>query len=270
MRRLLTPTSAVLLILVITAAWWALALWPLPAEAPAWIEQARLMCFGASRDTLPSAAGWLLLAGEPLAMLSLLAIVWPTARRPALAAGAVAVMAGSAAVALRVTAAQGLPFDPNAAAPALRLEHHAAPFALVDQRGDTVTLEQFRGRPLIVAFAYAHCATVCPVIVAEAKAAHQALPGSTLVIITLDPWRDTPSRLPAIAASWQLGEHQHVLSGPAGVVEAVIRAWRYPVARDTTTGEVTHATYAHVVAGDGGLWQVTGRADAIIALVRSL
>ena len=39
------------------------------------------------------------------------------------------------------------------------------PIGLVDQRGDTVTLELFRGRPVIVAFAYAHCATECPLIV---------------------------------------------------------------------------------------------------------
>jgi protein SCO1/2 len=206
----------------------------------------------------------MLLIGEPLAMLALLGFVWPRARRIALGAAASAIVAGSAAATLKVRAAQGTPFDPGAAPAAVPLDRAPPPFALLDQLGDTVRLERFRGQTLIVAFAYAHCTTVCPIVVQEAKTAHRALPGTSLVIITLDPWRDTPSRLRSMADAWQLEAGEHVLSGPVDVVNGVIRAWQYPAVRDTTTGEVTHATYVHVVAPDGRLWQVQGRADAIM------
>lgn len=269
MRRLLSPASAVLLILVITAAWWALALWPLPDQTPAWIEQARLMCFGASRDTLPTPAGWMLLAGEPLAMLGLLGFIWPRARRLTAGALAIALMAGSAAVVLRVRAAQGTPFDPAADAPAPQwLLRNAPPLALVDQEGRFMRLEDFRGRAVLVVFAYAHCATVCPVVVHEALEAHRAVAGSALLIVTLDPWRDTPTRLPAIAAQWQLPADARVLSGPVDEVQRTIAEWEYPASRDSLTGEVTHATFVYVVDHQGRLaWQAPGRAAAIIPLL---
>ena len=64
-------------ILVVTAAWWALALWPMHASTPRWMLEAREMCFGVRRNELPDAGGWVLLAGQPLGMLIVLVAVWP-------------------------------------------------------------------------------------------------------------------------------------------------------------------------------------------------
>jgi hypothetical protein len=49
-------------ILVITASWWAMALWPVAASAPEWFLRTREVCFGATATGLPNAGGWLLLA----------------------------------------------------------------------------------------------------------------------------------------------------------------------------------------------------------------
>ena len=52
------------------------------------------------------------------------------------------------------------------------------------------------GRPVVVTFAYAHCTTICPVIVSEVLGARDklALHKPVVLIVTLDPWRDTPAR----------------------------------------------------------------------------
>ena len=42
---------------VITAAWWALALWPFDAGAPTWLVRTRFACFGAADNGLPHAGG---------------------------------------------------------------------------------------------------------------------------------------------------------------------------------------------------------------------
>jgi len=278
------PLLALALILAITVAWWALALWPLPADAPAWLEQARLVCFGSTRETLPSAQGWLLLIGEPLAMLGLLLAVWPDTMRRAIGAlwrpriGKLAVatmalalltLAGTAAVRARSSA--GEPFDPTGGAAAERLDRPAPPLDLIDQHGRSTSLESFRGRPVLVAFAYAHCVTVCPLIVHDALLAHRDVPEAELLVVTLDPWRDTPARLPSIAQAWGFGPGVHLLSGDTALVQRTLDAWEVPRWRDMATGEVTHATFVYLVDRAGRLaWRSPSRADSVTALLRAL
>ena len=71
--------------------------------------------------------------------------------------------------------------------------------------------------------------------------------------MTLDPWRDTPARLPHVARRWGLGADEHLLGGSVMDVEAVLDAWRVPRARNTRTGEVVHAPVVYVVDRSGRL-----------------
>jgi protein SCO1/2 len=285
-RRELAALGALAAILGITAAWWALALWPLPDSSPDWLQRTRLVCFGSTRDTLPTPAGWSLLIGEPLAMLAALAIIaGPALRdglralartlpgRTVLSAGTLAVLAGLAAAGVRLaSASMAEPFDITAAE-AARLDRPAPPLALTDQHGDQVSLDRFRGRPVVVAFAYAHCTTVCPVVVHEMTDVQRRLgtAAPALVVLTLDPWRDTPARLPSLARTWALGDGAHVLSGSADEVNRALDAWEVPRTRDTLTGEVTHPAFVYIVGPDGRLVrQVPGYADAVVTALRGL
>ena len=60
---------------LVSVAWWALALWPASAATPEWLLRTREVCFGASRDTLPNAGGWILLIGEPITANLLIGLV---------------------------------------------------------------------------------------------------------------------------------------------------------------------------------------------------
>ena len=57
-------------ILVVTVAWWALALWPSEGVPPAWLLRARQVCFNADGSGLPQASGWMLLIGQPIGMVA--------------------------------------------------------------------------------------------------------------------------------------------------------------------------------------------------------
>jgi protein SCO1/2 len=287
-RRELAAVGTLAAILAISAAWWALALWPLPASSPDWLQRTRLICFGSTRDTLPTPAGWSLLIGEPLAMIATLAIIWgPALRdglralartfpgRAVLSAGTLAVLTGLAAAGVRVASATGTErLDLTAAGmEASRLDRPAPPLALTDQHGDTVTLARFHGRPVVVAFAYAHCTTVCPVVVREMLDARTRFGAAAppLLIVTLDPWRDTPARLSHIADTWHLEPGTHVLSGSVDDVNRALDAWEVPRSRDTSTGEVTHPVFVYIVGPDGRLArQVPGYADAVVNALRQL
>jgi protein SCO1 len=279
-------------ILVITLAWWALALWPLPTQAPPALLRARVICFGTSDNGLPSGTGWMMLIGEPIMITLLLlsvtggstireglqAIAHNTLGRWALRAitvtGIVALVAAGARVAYALGAGAPAVARPSAdAAAAPRLDRPAPALGLVDQRGASVTLAALRGRPAIVTFAFAHCETVCPLVVLDVLRARERLVDRQphIIVITLDPWRDTPSRLSAIARQWGLPDDAYVLSGPVPEVEAALDRWGVARARETRTGEITHSPVVYVLDREGKIaFSVTGDADAIAQLVRRL
>lgn len=277
-------------ILATTAAWWALALVPLDPAAPEWLARTREICFGAGRDGLPHAGGWLLLIGEPAGMLAALMIGWRDelreglsalahgwAGRIAMAVTALALLAGVAAAADRVSAVQGSAFDPNggtdpaAIVEAGRMDRVAPALNLVDQHGAVVRTEEYRGRTLLVTFAYAHCATVCPVIVRDLLALRRQLgeQAPPLLIVTLDPWRDPPARLPAIAEEWQLDEGSRVLSGTVDEVESALSLWQVPRTRNPSTGELIHPAIAYVVSPAGRITHlVDGSLEATLLALK--
>jgi len=136
-----------------------------------------------------------------------------------------------------------------------RTDRPAPDFQLVDQTGATLTLESLRGRPVLLTFAFAHCQTICPVIVRTVSWAAERLDdlGPAVVVVTLDPWRDTPSSLPALAQSWQLPAlaRAHVLSGEVAAVQAVLEAYEVPADRDPATGEITHPALVYLLDPQG-------------------
>lgn len=279
------------LILIITMAWWAFALWPLPAEASPALLRARTICFGTAENGLPSPVGWMLLIGEPLMITLLLLSVTgsrtirdglrgvaqrPVGRHGLRAIAAIIVLALFAAGA-RVAWALGVNVAmaprPGSAATYSRLDRPAPALGLTDQHGKVVTLAALRGRPVIVTFAYAHCETVCPLVVQDVVQAGRSLEleRPAIVVITLDPWRDTPSRLAAMAAHWGLPDDAHVLSGSVDSVAVALDRWGIPRSRDPRNGEVTHPTMVYLLDQAGRIaYAVTGDAEVIAQLVRRL
>jgi protein SCO1/2 len=271
--------AALLGILVVTAAWWALALWPLASSAPAWLEQTRAVCFGNPPGGLPHAGGWVLLVGEPAGMVVFLLAAWGREVREGLGAlwrgwpGRVAIAAvvllvgvGITAATARVATATGEPFalngDADPSSSLVPIDEAAPALGLVSQHGAAVSLDGLRGRPVVVAFVFAHCTTVCPTIVHDvlAAAGDEAVP----VFVTLDPWRDTPSRLPAMAAAWQLPPQAIVLGGSVEDVEFVLNRWRIPRVRNEVTGDVIHPSVAYVLDAEGRLrYQTNASREAV-------
>jgi protein SCO1/2 len=284
--------GAVAVILVVTAAWWALALWPLTSAAPQWLARTREVCFGAAPGGLPDAGGWILLLGEPVGMLSALAVVWGGALREGLRAAAarragrvalagigLAVVAGLGAAARLVAEVRGEPFSVRTGAnlaeevAAGRVDDPVPGLRLVDQHGDSLSLDRFRGRPVVVTFGYGHCETVCPLTVRAARDAVRRLAdrGAALVIVTLDPWRDTPARLPYLADGWELTQGMHLVGGDVAAVERTLSAWRMPRVRNEATGDLSHPAIVYVVSPAGRLAYALGPdSDAIVEAIRAL
>jgi protein SCO1 len=72
-------------------------------------------------------------------------------------------------------------------------------FALTDHNGKQRTLEDFRGKVVVVFFGFTRCPDVCPITLAElAGAVKQLGPAGEnvqVLLVTIDPERDTPELL---------------------------------------------------------------------------
>jgi protein SCO1/2 len=277
--------AALVAIVLVTVAWWGLALYPMEPSAPEWLLRTRMVCFGAAASGLPHAGGWILLIGEPLGMLGTLQVVWGDALRRdltwlrgrgwgrvLLASLALATVASAAMAAGRVT---HLLRNPAGEAIESRVEASGArPAAsllrLIDQRGEVFDLAALRGRRVLVTFAFGHCQTVCPTIVRDLRAARTAAGVLTpIVVVSVDPWRDVPERLPHIASQWQLNADDRVLSGPEAEVVRALEEWGVNIVRDPKTGDVAHPGLVVVVDERGHeTARVWGGASGVAQLLR--
>ena len=277
---------ALAVVLAITVGWWALALWPAGAVEPEWLARTRAACFGAVHGGLPDAGGWILLVGEPLGMLMMIALVfgrslgrdlrWLRSHR---VARLVCLTLGSIAVAaplLLVIRATGVwaaaTARPSASFTAPRRVDRPAPeVVLVDQDGRAVNLARPDGRPTLLTFAFGHCATVCPAIVAQLRTARReaGMRQLPIVIVTLDPWRDTPDRLPTLAEHWALGKGDRVLSGEIADVNRALDELGVGRRRNDTNGDIDHAATVMMLDGGGRVaWRVDGGLREVEALLR--
>ena len=92
-------------------------------------------------------------------------------------------------------------------------------FSLTNQRGETVTLSELRGKSVVVTFLYTSCAGVCPFVGIKLKMTAEMLGeeagGVEFIAVSTDPQRDTPER--ATDYSRELGMYPLALPGrPAG------------------------------------------------------
>jgi len=283
------PVGAVGFILAVSTVWWGFALWQIPG-APEWVDRARAVCFNVDASGLPDAKGWLMLIGQPPSMVILFSVIWRTEAQNTLdhfidcrggrmllgwlvLGVSSMMMAASARVAdARVPDVTLAGAEAPSTYPRLdRIWPDAA--GLVAQDGLPFTHERLEGRPAFVTFAFGHCETVCPAVVHAARGAREQLGRELpIVVLTLDPWRDTPSRLPALVGQFMLDPAVDLMvSGDVEAVEAALDAWGIPRDRDTRTGDVTHPALVYLIDSDGTLaYASTGGPEQLSSLARRL
>lgn len=274
MRAARLPAFVLILWFGATLLWWGFAFMPLPSAPPEWLAAARVACFGSAESGLPALFGWVLLVLGPGSFLVGIFFLWGTelvgsvrsvARSPlgacvfALIVAALITEGIWVSGKVRTGAAiagwdQASVVDSSLPVAYPRQMTAAIDFTLVDQAGASISLGRFKGKPIVLTFVFAHCQTMCPLLVQRIKQALPGAPSSEVLLVTLDPWRDTPSALAGIAQRWNVPKNVHVLSSEAVVdVLRVVEAYRVPSQRDEKTGDITHPGLVFLVDTEGRL-----------------
>ena len=147
-----------------------------------------------------------------------------------------------------------------------------------NQRGDTLHLSALAGQVRVIAMVYTSCQATCPLIIADLKRIESAVAPAQraavgFVLVSLDPWRDTPGRLAEWAAATGLDPARWtLLSGSDDSVRELAASLdvRYASQRG---GEIAHTNGLTVLDRDGRMaHQHTGigDTDATIRTVRAL
>ncbi|MBT4101729.1 MAG: SCO family protein [Gemmatimonadetes bacterium] len=267
------PVTLLLCWMVITMLLWGMAFYQAPEATPEWLLRAQSACFGTSETGLPDTYGWMVLALGPLSFLAGLVVAMGHEVRQ----GVTAMLSSRGGQALALVALSSLliegmwvkgrieagidvasatySFETPGELPLdyPRLNTKAASFTLTDQHGAQISPESMGSGAVFLTFAFAHCKTVCPVILTNVlQAADEfSVDEVKILVVTLDPWRDTPRALPTLAEHWGLGANAHVLSGPVDDVLATLDAYNVPRQRDEKTGDVTHPALVYLLDGEG-------------------
>ena len=130
------------------------------------------------------------------------------------------------------------------------------PLTLTDQHGVARPWQARRGEPQLVAMFYTSCQYICPLIVDAGKAVEKNLTPAQrqrlgIVLISMDPVRDTPAALKKVADQRKLDPKRWTLaSPPPSDVRAVagVLGIRYRALAD---GEFNHTSALVLLDGEG-------------------
>jgi len=98
---------------------------------------------------------------------------------------------------------QGPPQPSNATLIVLPEPRVIADFDLIDDEGNSFTLDNLRGQWSLIFFGFTHCPDVCPTALLDLKLIHEKLlqsrsyaaKGHQVLFMSVDPERDTPEKL---------------------------------------------------------------------------
>jgi protein SCO1/2 len=119
----------------------------------------------------------------------------------------------------------------------------APPIALHDQYGRAITLASFHGKPVLIAFLYAHCGAPCTLIAQQIRGALDELPRPVpVLIVSADPAGDTPAAVRSFLAATSLSGRVYYLTGSPAALRLLWRAYNVKPAAAGAAAFTSHAT----------------------------
>lgn len=141
---------------------------------------------------------------------------------------------------------------------------------LFDQQGHPQQLDVHRGRPVLVSMFYSSCPNTCPLLIDTLKSIEAALGAAEraqlrVLLISVDPQRDTPQVLGELARSRHLDSARWTLATTDEATVRKVAAVLNVQYRRLPNGEFNHSSIITVLSPQGEILEQSsalGAADA--------
>ena len=122
----------------------------------------------------------------------------------------------------------------------------ATSFTLTNQFSRSISLEDYRGKVVLVTFLYTSCPDICPLTTSNIREAYELLGSDAqelaIVAVSVDPERDTVEEALAFSRHWQMTDRWDFLTGQRAELERIWRAYYIDPSVDTSSD--SHETSA--------------------------
>jgi protein SCO1/2 len=143
---------------------------------------------------------------------------------------------------------------------------------LVDQNGHPQQLDAYRGQPVLVSMFYSSCPNTCPLLIDTIKSVEAALAPADrallrVLLISVDPERDTPQVLRELAASRHLDSARWTLATTDAATVRKVAAVLNVQYRRLPNGEFNHSSIITILSPQGEILKQSstlGAADAAV------
>ncbi len=200
---------------------------------------------------------WIMFA-EPLFITGLILLIWNSSLRQLTTLNGWRTQAGPVGGALvtlllilggMMLYAQ-MDADPKAPQPfpgeRIRTRLDPPSFTLNDQRGNPCSLDDLRGKPVLITGIYALCSQSCPEILLQIRSTLDALPEAIadelqILAISLNPEYDTPQLMDSIASANNFNyPHFRYLNGEPDQVRSILSRLQFSTYLNPETGFIDH------------------------------
>jgi protein SCO1 len=153
------------------------------------------------------------------------------------------------------------------------------PAVLTDTRGNQHALDRYRGQPILVTMFYGSCPAACPLLIDTLRATERALPEKEraslrILMISIDPQRDTPAALATLAESRRIDTSRWELASTDAATVRKLAAALNIQYRQLPDGGYNHTSVITLLDAQGAMTYrstLLGSADPqLVSAVREL
>jgi protein SCO1/2 len=147
----------------------------------------------------------------------------------------------------------GQEVSPQSPVPSLQLRNYL---------GQTVNIDQYRGKALLVTFLYTNCPDVCPLIASDLRVAQNMMGPAVsakaqIVAVSVDPRGDTPKAVAAFLARHGMTGRMQYLIGSRSELARVWKAWNVGSEQDAQQPQfVNHTGIVYGISASGKITTV--------------
>jgi len=254
---------------------WVLAFWPTDVN-PDWLFSAQVACFGTLENGIPDTYGWIKLIATPLTFLIMLFVFWSEdfffikkiifsdfSGKTFCFILLFIVFCQGVIVGKKIIFAKKIEtiFNPaqfgtlhtSLVKDYPRTFKIAPYFELTDHNGRKFGTDNVKGKVTYLTFAFTRCKSICPLLINTVRTAVSKSEdlNRELIIISLDPWRETINNVSNITKNLKLNIREHYLVGSLKEIKKVLNEYKVPRARDLKAGEIIHPGLVYVLDPKG-------------------